>query len=92
MVTAETAEVEDRLNTLNRILNKYGRTVEETLSHRDELRRQITDLEGASFAPYWHPSGERIVFSSNLRRSWSSGAGGGRPRCPPHARICSMRW
>ena len=28
-------------------------------------KRQITDLEGASFAPYWHPSGEKIVFSSN---------------------------
>jgi len=45
---AETAEVEDRLNTLNRILNKYGRTVEETLAHRAELGEQIAELEGAS--------------------------------------------
>lgn len=45
---AETAEVEDRLNTLNRILNKYGRTVEETLAHREELGQQITELERAT--------------------------------------------
>ncbi|HPK67079.1 MAG TPA: peptidase M28, partial [Thermoanaerobaculia bacterium] len=28
--------------------------------------RQITYLGAASFAPYFHPSGERILFSSNL--------------------------
>ena len=28
--------------------------------------RQVTDYGGASFAPYWHPDGERIIFSSNL--------------------------
>ena len=28
--------------------------------------RQITDNGAANFAPYWHPSGERIVFSSNM--------------------------
>ena len=27
--------------------------------------RQITDLGGASFAPFWHPDGQRIIFSSN---------------------------
>jgi len=42
---AETAEVEDRLNTFNRILNKYGRTVEETLVNREERRQQIAQLE-----------------------------------------------
>ena len=25
----------------------------------------VTDLAGASFAPFWHPDGERIIFSSN---------------------------
>ena len=25
----------------------------------------VTDLGGASFAPFWHPDGERIIFSSN---------------------------
>ena len=27
--------------------------------------RQVTDLGGASFAPFWHPEGEQIIFSSN---------------------------
>src|SRR3954468_8557882 len=45
---AETAEVEDRLNTLNRILNKYGRTVEETLAHRAQIGQQIAELERAT--------------------------------------------
>jgi len=26
---------------------------------------QVTDLGGASFAPFFHPSGDRIIFSSN---------------------------
>ena len=26
---------------------------------------QITHLGGANFAPYWHPDGKRIIFSSN---------------------------
>jgi TolB protein len=28
-------------------------------------KRQVTNLPGANFAPYWHPSGEKILFSSN---------------------------
>jgi Tol biopolymer transport system component len=28
-------------------------------------KRQITDLGAASFAPYFHPSGDKIIFSSN---------------------------
>ncbi len=28
-------------------------------------QRQVTDVGGASFAPYWHPDGEQILFSSN---------------------------
>ncbi len=27
--------------------------------------RQITRLGGANFAPFWHPDGQRIIFSSN---------------------------
>lgn len=27
--------------------------------------RQITDNGAANFAPYWHPSGEKLIFSSN---------------------------
>jgi len=29
-------------------------------------RRQLTDNGAANFAPYWHPSGEKIIFSSNM--------------------------
>lgn len=28
-------------------------------------KRQITNLKSASFAPYFHPSGKKIIFSSN---------------------------
>jgi TolB protein len=28
-------------------------------------QHQITDLGGASFAPYWYPDGKKIIFSSN---------------------------
>ena len=28
--------------------------------------RQLTDNGAANFAPYWHPSGEQIIFSSNM--------------------------
>jgi Tol biopolymer transport system component len=29
-------------------------------------RRQVTSLGAASFAPYWHPDGRRIIFASNV--------------------------
>lgn len=29
-------------------------------------RIQLTDLGAASFAPYWHPSAEKVIFSSNM--------------------------
>ena len=45
---SESKEVDERLNTLNRVLNKYGRTVEDTLAHRAELGRQIAELERAT--------------------------------------------
>lgn len=27
--------------------------------------RQVTDIGGANFGPYWHPSGEKVLFSTN---------------------------
>ena len=45
---AESAEVEERLNTLNRVLHKYGDTIEHTLEHRETLRKQIGELERAT--------------------------------------------
>lgn len=44
----ELAEVEDRLNVLNRLLSKYGGTVEDAIAHRDELAGKIRFLEGAT--------------------------------------------
>lgn len=44
----ELAEAEDRLNTINRVLNKYGRTMEDTLAHRAELGTKIAELERAT--------------------------------------------
>ncbi|HSI32272.1 MAG: DNA repair protein RecN [Phycisphaerae bacterium] len=44
----ELAEVEDRLNTLNRVLNKYEDTVEATLAYRADIGKKIHDLEHAS--------------------------------------------
>ena len=29
-------------------------------------KRQVTDTGAANFGPFWHPSGERIIFSSNM--------------------------
>jgi DNA repair protein RecN (Recombination protein N) len=45
---AELAEVEDRLNTLNRLCNKYGPSVEATLLYRAEIGQKIDELERAT--------------------------------------------
>src|SRR3954462_241888 len=45
---SELAEVEDRLNNVNRVLNKYNDTVEETLAYRAEIGQKIEELENAS--------------------------------------------
>jgi DNA repair protein RecN (Recombination protein N) len=44
----ELAEVEERLNALNRVLNKYGQTVEATLAYRAEIGQKIHELEQAT--------------------------------------------
>jgi DNA repair protein RecN (Recombination protein N) len=44
----ELAEVEDRLNVINRVVNKHGPTVEATLEHRNELAEKIAELEKAT--------------------------------------------
>ena len=45
---SELAEVEDRLNTINRVLSKHGRTMDDTLAHRRELGQKIAELERAT--------------------------------------------
>ena len=44
---SELVEVSDRLNTINRILNKYGDPVAVTLAYRSEIAQKITELERA---------------------------------------------
>lgn len=45
---SELAEAQDRLNVLNRILSKYGQTVEGALAYRAEIGQKIQDLERAT--------------------------------------------
>jgi DNA repair protein RecN (Recombination protein N) len=42
---AELAELQERLNALNRILHKYGGTSADTLAYREEIARKIEGLE-----------------------------------------------
>lgn len=44
----ELAEVNDRLNTINRVLNKYQDTMEATLEYRKEIGGRIDELERAT--------------------------------------------
>jgi DNA repair protein RecN (Recombination protein N) len=44
----ELSEVNERLNTINRVLRKYGRTVEEAIEFRAGLGREIDQLTGQS--------------------------------------------
>lgn len=44
----ELVEVNDRLNTINRLLNKYGDPLETTLAYREEIRTKIVELERAT--------------------------------------------
>jgi DNA repair protein RecN (Recombination protein N) len=41
----ELVEVNERLNTINRILNKYGDPVEAAIAYRADVGRRITELE-----------------------------------------------
>lgn len=43
----ELAEVNERLNTLNRIVKKYGPTVENVLARHADLAKQVAELERA---------------------------------------------
>jgi TolB protein len=58
-------------------LADYQRLIEEDLVHPDDLeifvmradgsgKRQVTDFGGANWAPFFHPSGEKIIFASDM--------------------------
>jgi DNA repair protein RecN (Recombination protein N) len=42
---SELAEVDDRLNVLQRLMNKYGDSMESVIAYRDEIGTKISELE-----------------------------------------------
>jgi DNA repair protein RecN (Recombination protein N) len=44
---AELTEVDERLNVINRLVNKYGNSVEDVVAFRSQIAGQIEDLERA---------------------------------------------
>jgi DNA repair protein RecN (Recombination protein N) len=45
---SELTEVTERLNVINRILNKYGNTIDQTIAYRQQIGADIAELEKAS--------------------------------------------
>lgn len=64
---SESAEVEDRLNTIHRVVSKYGSTVEDVLEHRAEIGRQITELERAT-EDFSHLESQVAPLEADLKR------------------------
>ncbi|GMV03888.1 MAG: hypothetical protein AMXMBFR53_01700 [Gemmatimonadota bacterium] len=62
---AEGPELEDYQRLLAQGLIRPGELELWVMNADGSDKRQITSLGGANFAPYWHPSGEKIIWSSN---------------------------
>ena len=61
----EGPELEDYRRLLSQGLLRPGELEIYIMDADGSNQRQLTQLGGANFAPYWHPSCEKIVFSSN---------------------------
>ena len=61
----EGPELEDYRRLLSQGLLRPGELEIYIMDADGSNQQQLTQLGGANFAPYWHPSGEKIVFSSN---------------------------
>jgi Tol biopolymer transport system component len=61
----EGEERDDYLRLLNQGLIRPGELELWVMNADGSDKRQVTHLGGANFAPYWHPSGEKIIFASN---------------------------
>jgi Tol biopolymer transport system component len=61
----EGAEADDYLALLEQGLLRPGELDIWVMNADGTGKRQVTDIGGASFAPFWHPSGDKILFSSN---------------------------
>jgi TolB protein len=60
------AELEDYRQLLRAGLVRPGRVELWVMDADGSNRRQVTDNGAANFAPFFHPDGRRILFSSNL--------------------------
>jgi Tol biopolymer transport system component len=60
------AEVRDYRDLLANRMIRPGRLDLWVMDADGKNKRQVTKFEGASFAPFFHPSGEKIIFSSNM--------------------------
>ncbi|HET9948528.1 MAG TPA: hypothetical protein VFQ22_06380 [Longimicrobiales bacterium] len=58
-------ELEDYQALLEQGLIRPGELEIMVMNADGSNQRQVTNIGGANFAPYWHPSGEKIIFSSN---------------------------
>lgn len=59
-------ELADYRDLLNQKLIRPGQVELYIMDADGSNKRQITNNGAANFAPYFHPSGEKIIFSSNL--------------------------
>ena len=62
----EGVAVEDYRALLARGLIRPGQLDLWVMDSDGSSKRRITDNGAANFAPFWHPDGKRIIFSSNL--------------------------
>lgn len=61
----EGAEKEDYLRLLAEGLIRPGELDIWVMDADGSNQRQLTNVGGANFAPFWHPSGEKIIWSSS---------------------------
>jgi len=61
----EPDEIEDYTGLLERDLIRPSKLEVWVMDADGSNKRRVTDLGAASFAPFFHPSGEKIIFSSN---------------------------
>ena len=59
------AEAEDYVSLLEQGLLRPGELEIYVMDADGSNQRQLTDVGGANFAPYWHPDGDKILWSSN---------------------------